>query len=741
MKKIFMKHIFLRMLPLFAAATALLGGCSEKHVLSGPSSVTLRLEVPGLERRADENAVENLTGYIFSDGTLRETVRPQNAGADGLYSFTPENASGTLYLVANVSGETLSSVLPGMSESDFLAVEEDLDDLVSDKIVMTARADMSSASGGVLPVRMVRSAARVDVVVEDKGVTVKKVVLNGVADRGYINAGPSVRTPESASFVAVAEEFSLTNASATVCWLAEQKNDALTAEVTVEIGGIRHNLRAALPSEIRRNRHYTIRVHGSGTSLSVSVGAEDWESGGSSDSAPVLKGLVDKENSVLPDGVEVNAAGDTVFVGHYETSFELVLLAEPGASAEVEGKVDGVYVEVLPVSRHSLVRAASLSVTGITRLPGRPEEKIHVEIYEGNTYSGRIVIVFRPNPAEFSGMLVLDGEGVCDFGRYVDGELGVVSLPSGMVLSLDFDKEESKWMKVEESVSEDGKRTLYTVFAGWKPNDPKADGRVQEGRIVISEENGKNAESYPVRRRNWGLPVVEIAGTWWTKYNLRGNVKEFSDQITVDKDPAADGDLLAFLSAADESMLLELMGDQYQAGNTQGLPLRHDGTSFYYEGMQAYAENFGLLSPDQMAPDGYRIPDYENFAFLTANDNFNLGDAGSRQYENRYGQTLGITIEERTVDFLGHRYGNVSFYDFEYGGNHWVLYGLGHQWSTTPGNVAVRTLLLATYGSAGNSWELNGMQSGENRLRFAANNTTKTRMIRCIKSPVEYIYD
>ena len=93
------------------------------------------------------------------------------------------------------------------------------------------------------------------------------------------------------------------------------------------------------------------------------------------------------------------------------------------------------------------------------------------------------------------------------------------------------------------------------------------------------------------------------------------------------------------------------------------------------------------------------------------------------------------------MDFLGHRYGNVSFYDFEYGGNHWVLYGLGHQWSTTPGNVAVRTLLLATYGSAGNSWELNGMQSGENRLRFAANNTTKTRMIRCIKSPVEYIYD
>lgn len=63
------------------------------------------------------------------------------------------------------------------------------------------------------------------------------------------------------------------------------------------------------------------------------------------------------------------------------------------------------------------------------------------------------------------------------------------------------------------------------ILGGWKPNDPKADDRTQEGRIIIADADGSNSESYSLRRRNWGLPVVEIDGTWWCKYNLRGSVK------------------------------------------------------------------------------------------------------------------------------------------------------------------------------------------------------------------------
>lgn len=73
-----------------------------------------------------------------------------------------------------------------------------------------------------------------------------------------------------------------------------------------------------------------------------------------------------------------------------------------------------------------------------------------------------------------------------------------------------------------------------------------------------------------------------------------------------------------------------------------------------------------------------------------------------------------------------------------------ALNGLGHQWDTTRGNIAVKNLLMATYGNSGRTWTMEGYASsdrpGQNWLKFVANNTVKTRMIRCIKTPVEYIY-
>ena len=74
-----------------------------------------------------------------------------------------------------------------------------------------------------------------------------------------------------------------------------------------------------------------------------------------------------------------------------------------------------------------------------------------------------------------------------------------------------------------------------------------------------------------------------------------------------------------------------------------------------------------------------------------------------------------------------------------------MLYGLGHQWNLTTGNVAKMNLLLATWGDEGRTWSLEGYAStdrpGQNWLKYAWNNTTKTRLVRCVKTPVEYIYD
>ena len=79
---------------------------------------------------------------------------------------------------------------------------------------------------------------------------------------------------------------------------------------------------------------------------------------------------------------------------------------------------------------------------------------------------------------------------------------------------------------------------VYRVLAGWKPNDPTANGRVQEARIVIrNKADGSAREAYTVSRRNYGLPVTWLHGVWWCKYNARGNSKSFDDQILSSDDP------------------------------------------------------------------------------------------------------------------------------------------------------------------------------------------------------------
>lgn len=97
------------------------------------------------------------------------------------------------------------------------------------------------------------------------------------------------------------------------------------------------------------------------------------------------------------------------------------------------------------------------------------------------------------------------------------------------------------------------------------------------------------------------------------------------------------------------------------------------------------------------------------------------------------------------MDFLGHNYGTVAFYEFGHEGSVWVLYGLGHQWNADHGNIARMQILLATAGDKGMSWLMEGYAAadrpGQNWLKFTPQNSIKTRTLRCIKSPVEYIYE
>ena len=449
-------------------------------------------------------------------------------------------------------------------------------------------------------------------------------------------------------------------------------------------------------------------------------------------------GVVDAAASEIPADMRLSAACDTLYIPHTASACRLVLRAEAGSRLLVGGSVRGVTVSSQALTR-GLEPVVEVRVQTPLRMPGTVEEYISLDLLREEVALGRVVLRFAPNPLGIEGSLRFDDDGVCDYGRYVEGELARLTLPAGRTLRLEFDGGESSWMKL----SPDG--GAWRLLGGWRPNDPTATGRVQEGALVISDADGGHAERYVVRRRNWGLPVVRIGDTWWCKYNLRGDATRFEDQITAADDPAADAELADYLASCDDAELLRLLGDQYQGGNVQGLPLRHDGEAFHYEGMASAGGNFGTLDPASMVPEGYRVPGYDDYAFLAGSENFNLGGVGERTYRNAADEELTVRILERQVAFLGHDYGPVALYEFRHGGEAWVLCGLGHQWNPTPGNIAGMTLLLATWGNSSKTWVMEGyaqaVKPGQNWLKHVTNNTTKTRTLRCVKTPVEYEYE
>lgn len=80
------------------------------------------------------------------------------------------------------------------------------------------------------------------------------------------------------------------------------------------------------------------------------------------------------------------------------------------------------------------------------------------------------------NPIQLEGELVFGKDDyLCDFARYVDNELGRMTLPEGYELLARFQNEDA-WIKVEQVSA---RSNTYRVVGGWRPNDPKADGREQ----------------------------------------------------------------------------------------------------------------------------------------------------------------------------------------------------------------------------------------------------------------------
>lgn len=736
-----MKYI----LTVASAGLFLLSGCQKEKIRQdNAADGSLRISIIssgmnyGITTESETN-IHTLDAYHFENGILSKSFNSLQIDEKGVCRLDIKQKNGMLYFLANDANITSRANLTNnvTTLEEFLQLTATADEMTSKSLLMSGHTELDGENAS-LSVSLKRTVARIDLESAFQDAEVNSITIRDIALIGLVNEGGNKSVLTNIEKTDLTKDFGeqpFKNKKESLYYLPEQTSNGHEVEIMMTANGGWHRLRTTLPA-LKRNTVYTLRVYGNGANLNVEVLTDNWESGDSSASGLTLKGLVDKENSQLSEGVTVNERGDTVFVPCWESNFQLTLAAETGAEVSIFGGAEGVTVTPATRSRE-LSPVAQINVASRQKMPGSKHEYVYLDVHKDQVQTGRVVLVFTPNPIELSGLIQFDENGECDFNRYVDGELARLILPEGKTATLRFGEEEAQWMKL----TDEGNNT-YRLLGGWKPNDPKADGREQAGELIITDKDGSHPETYTIRRLNWGLPVVNVNGTWWCKYNLRGNVKNFNDQILINSDPAKDSSLADYLTSCSDDEFLHILGDQYQAGNPEGLQLTHDDSSFYYEGYKSQTNNFGTLSPTVMAPDGYQIPDFDDYRFFTGSTNFNLGYFNPGAFNNGLGQRLNFKVVERNATFQGLQYGPITFYDFEYEGSHWIICGLGHQWDAT--SISKMMILLATYGNGGSTWMIEGYSNSEGRgnwFKYTGNNAQKTRTIRCIKTPVEYIYE
>lgn len=320
--------------------------------------------------------------------------------------------------------------------------------------------------------------------------------------------------------------------------------------------------------------------------------------------------------------------------------------------------------------------------------------------------------------------------------------MGRFIMPEGLELVAEFDNEDP-WVKIEKVADE---TNTYRVIGGWKPNDPKADGRKQAARLVVRRtSDGQETEAYIVERRNYGLPVTYLNGTWWCRYNAIGDSRNFDDQILSSNDPAslADQTVQEYLKTCSSEEYVRLWNAAYEGNNGMALQAVYRDGKVTLDGWRSGESNhINKAEPTSLSPDGYEMPTFDDYKNILSNFTIPTNWAGfypqndvtNKQYRSE------IILEKRSgVQLDGQDLGELWSFSVRsvagHGDEPLTFYGVGCQWSND--GVNRNWLLLACYNPEVTGWLVRGNNASLEHNGAGANNT---RNVRFKKSPVEYIY-
>lgn len=726
--------------------------CTDKGAVnehSGADSVILPRVIPynytsGNDETTGIKEIRILHACLFENGVMTRVY----SDIDPLTGIKIDDSKGRLYMVANIERNNSASFYNvGMTEEEWLSIAIPHAGGVN-LTYMSGVVDMSDTSHGVL--QLYRGVARIDVnVSEEHGLSVTDITFRNVAQQSYLNRRNTVESPESTGYndVTPVIDTPLTGSTYGVAYLCEQASENISAVLTINVDGETVEKEVALPSKLKRNCVYTINVFKASVQADVTLSVTDWENGGDFNLAPNERGLtVDVEGTSFPANTEVDSDRRGIVLTHYASDFvlsidcddELELIADPELPMTVEriGGAENVGKNLFRITK-------KLWYPGMERV----ERKLmfHRKGLNENYADDYINVVMSEHPVKLEGLIHFEESASFDFGKYIDNELGVFTVPASKSITVEYDEGEDEWVKLDAS----GQRVR--VIGGWRPNDRTANGRVQKARIVISNSaDGSEREEYVISRRNWGLPVTKLNGVWWCKYNAIGDAKNFSDQILSSTDPAvlAGKTVFDYLRDCTADEFFNLWKWNYQGKSSQGLQVIDDGGVAKLEGYSSSAEHINKIDAKALAPDGYELPSMENFErvfnstsgtiWLMWDGSHTTAWNGSTTIQRRQRRRNDVTVG--TVSLTDLIY--ISMYnqsEAEYEPVVW--YGSSPQWNNDGINHGhYNNLLIAVHNpSDGQGWFFVGGMGGLYPSKNSAG-PNDTRILRFKKSDVEYIY-
>ena len=701
-----------------------------------------------------ENTVGDLQACIFEGG--RMTAVYENIPVSGsTYEIKVTGHSGNMYVLANTGGLVDLTALQSadITEEEWLRLG-----LATNRggpahfFSGSVGLDGMGSSQTEIPVSLRRGVARFDLQLRTAGdASVTSVTFRNVAQSAYIFPVEGEYSPADVTrdVAQVTFDEPLTSDTPAVMYLYEQDNDGIEVEVEAMLDGRPYTLTKTLSGDVLRNTVYTLTVRKDNIDVTLDITFEDWNSGGDTELTPDRSRAiaVDISGSGLPSGVEAVDGGRTLVLPHFASDFvikvdsdeELELVSAEGLLLEVEPLP---YAGVEDMNRFRISKALYAPGVNGSEIALQFRRKGLKQVYPDD----RIALRLSPNPVLLEGEMDFStGDYAYDFGRYVDNELGVLTVPDGSSIALDFPPGEDPWAKLESLGN-----NRWRVLGGWRPNDPTADGRRQSAVIVISD--GALTEEYTFTRRNYGLPVTWLHGVWWCKYNAMGDSRSCEDQILSSEDPAAAAGLSVFdyLTSCSAEEYRGLWQWAYQGGSGQGMRVvDHDGVLVMDGFSTSVAEHINKLPADALSPDGYELPSMEDFnrvfdatdyVWLMWNGTHRLRTPWEGHDVIRREQKRKDNVTVGTQTISGLYYVAMSSPDYpEYEPVVW--YGPGAQWNDAgiQHSNHYNNILFGVHSPAGEGWYMAGSMDVFYLNKNGAG-TKDTRILRFKKSDVEYIY-